>query len=311
MKEIRPEDEERSFYKRLGPWVGAGIILAILFWRIDLQQFFEAMRQADIHIYLPLMMVFVLFWFLGESQNLAALFKYFNHRIPFGEVLTIRGVTYLLMTINYNLGLGGIALYLNRTHNIPLLRTTSLMLFYMLSETVSLSLMAALGCLFARESSRLLGNILLGCVCILLVCVAGILIFRLMPAKGILQKVKGIGLFKTFDEAGLRSYILLPFWRGLYFASFILFFYFAVKAFHMDIPLLILAAFVPIIFFVSNLPVTPSGLGTIQAAMLFFFKDYGSQANILAFSITYSTTLLLLRVPIGLCYLRKGDFSAI
>jgi uncharacterized membrane protein YbhN (UPF0104 family) len=62
-----------------------------------------------------------------------------------------------------------------------------------------------------------------------------------------------------------------------------------------------------VIFFIGNIPVTPFGIGTIQAAMMFFFSKFGPAENILSFSIVYSATLLIFRAPIGLLYMRQSD----
>jgi uncharacterized membrane protein YbhN (UPF0104 family) len=295
----------RSIYKRLLPWVTAVLILIFLFRRIDMDQFFNALGHADIHIYMPLMTVFILIWFFVDSQNLTALLKHFGHRVSYVEVLAIRGLTYLLMVINYNLGVGGIALYLRQDKGIPFVRSTSLMLFYLFVDTVSLTFMAAMGAFFSLEQSIFLNRVGWVCMIVCLACIIGAFIFRFLPQKSVFQKVKNMALFETFKDAGLKSYMVLPLWRGLYFATFILYFYLALKAFHVHISIFTIASYVPVIFFIGNLPVTPFGLGTIQAAMLFFFRQYSSEANILAFSITYSTTLILFRIPIGLFYLKK------
>jgi uncharacterized membrane protein YbhN (UPF0104 family) len=52
------------------------------------------------------------------------------------------------------------------------------------------------------------------------------------------------------------------------------------------------------------LPITPAGLGTQQAAMLFFFAPYGDDASILAFGLTFPVVLLVLRAALGLPYLK-------
>ena len=87
--------------------------------------------------------------------------------------------------------------------------------------------------------------------------------------------------------------------------SFIVFFYFAFRAFNIVVPFLSLVALVPIVFFVANLPITPFGLGTMQAAMIFFFKSYTTEPNVLAMSIVYSTSLLFLRALLGLFFLPR------
>ena len=60
----------------------------------------------------------------------------------------------------------------------------------------------------------------------------------------------------------------------------------------------------PAILAAGAIPITPAGLGTQQAAMLFFFAPYGDPAAILAFGLTFPVTLTLARCLLGLRYLR-------
>jgi hypothetical protein len=59
---------------------------------------------------------------------------------------------------------------------------------------------------------------------------------------------------------------------------------------------------VPVILLVISIPVSAFGLGTSQAAMLILFRDYGTQAQILAFSLAYSASIVILRGAIGALY---------
>ena len=70
----------------------------------------------------------------------------------------------------------------------------------------------------------------------------------------------------------------------------------------MSIPLVPLIAYVPIILLIISMPIAPCGFGTAQAAMLYLFKDYGTSVNIMAFGLTYSTSVLVFRSLIGLFY---------
>jgi uncharacterized membrane protein YbhN (UPF0104 family) len=60
---------------------------------------------------------------------------------------------------------------------------------------------------------------------------------------------------------------------------------------------------------VAGIPITPAGLGTQQAAMLYFFSSYGSEAAILAFALAFPVALTLARMPLGLLYIR--DLAAL
>jgi hypothetical protein len=61
-------------------------------------------------------------------------------------------------------------------------------------------------------------------------------------------------------------------------------------------------AYLPVILLIISIPISAFGLGTSQAAMLFLFKDYGSPAQIMAFSLTYSASIIVLRGIIGAYY---------
>lgn len=67
----------------------------------------------------------------------------------------------------------------------------------------------------------------------------------------------------------------------------------------MQIPLVALIAYVPIILLVISLVTAPGGFGTAQATMP---KDYGTPLNIMAFGLIYTTSILVLRYLIGLLY---------
>ncbi len=291
--------------RRFGPWVAAAAIILALFMRIDVGDFFDALFRADLSIYLPLICFFILAWFLIESLNLKALFRRFGHPIPYRDVMKIRGTTYLLMVINYSLGIGGIAFYLKRLKGIALSRAAGLVLFYNYSDVVSIAFMTAVGCAFTYRSDPVIKNLFLLSACFFSVYLLGAVIFRNLPDRLFLRKIKYLPVFKLFHEAKLRDFLLIAIYRAVYFSTFIFFFYLGVRAFNMDIPLLTLAGVVPAILFIGSIPITPSGLGTVQAAMLYFFKSYSTEPNILAFSIVYSASILLLRMPIGMFYLRK------
>lgn len=296
----------KALLKKLGSWVAAFLILGYLFWRIDFKTFSASIQLADLKIYLPLIATFVFLWFVIESQNIMIVCRHLGHTLKFRKSLDIRGVTYLLMIINPFLGLGGIAYYLKKEIDIPLSRALSVMMFYSYTEMMSLLYFVAVGSLFLPTPPFFffisldywsLGSILL--------YVALIYFPRRFPTKWLFKKAANSPLMSTFFEAKTKSFFILPLWRGLYFIAFIVFFYFGLHTFSIHVPLLKLFVYVPLIFWIGCWPITPFGLGTIQASMIFFFKEYSTEANILAFSISYSTLLLLFRVPIGLYYLRK------
>jgi uncharacterized membrane protein YbhN (UPF0104 family) len=294
-----------SLLKRIAPWVVAAGILAYLFMRIDRSLFLDSLKRAELVLYVPLVIIFVVVWFFIESFNLKRLYDYFGHNTRYSDMIKIRGATFLLMIINYGLGAGGIALYMKKWYGVSLLRSTGMIFYYMVVESAGIALLAALGFVLAGPASGIETWVfyLSGGLFVFYNCELAFL--KYMPPLGFLKKFIQSRLLAPLREFTARSYRGIFIQRVIYFLTFVVFFWFAVRAFHMEVPFLVLTALVPIIFFLGNLPITRFGLGTIQAAMLYFFRDYSTVENILALSVLYSVSLLFFRALIGLYYLRK------
>ena len=298
-----------STYKRLATplkWLIAAGVLYLVFKQVNTDRLLEALASARIEMYIPLAVCFVILWFLIESQNLMYLFNMFGHPVTFREMRLIRGASYMLMIINYNLGLGAIAWYLKQRNSIPLVRASSVMFFYYFVESVGITFFAMVGCLLILgQSPAVYTKIVAIAGCMFSAYIILFFILRFLPDKGYFKRFRNNEIMASFYEVTFPDYFKLSGLRAIYFASFIVFFYFGLKCFNVNVPLLYLTGLVPVIFFIGNIPITPFGIGTIQAAMVFFFKDFGPEENILSFSVVYSATLLFFRAPIGLFYMRN------
>ena len=93
--------------------------------------------------------------------------------------------------------------------------------------------------------------------------------------------------------------------RGAYFSIFVGFFWLGSHAFGIALPFGIAMASMPVILLAAGLPITPAGLGTQQAAFLYFYAPYGDPAAILAFGLAYPVVVTLARCLLGLPYLRS------
>ncbi len=306
--DICDEERGRPFlmnlktWKRLLPLAVSAAILIYLFWYIDIRLCFNALMNADMAIYVPSVVVLIFATFLLDTQNLAATLKHFHYPLTWKNAFTLRGVTYLIMTIDYSVGLGVLIYYLKKHLGIPVMRSTGLMAFFNGITQKALVYMAIIGLIIMSPTSALLGNMLIFFVGFAVLDFLLIVVLKKIPSRGLALKIKNMNLLKAFHEASWRTYGVLIFWRILYYALFVAFFYVAVRAFNMQIPLVTLIAYVPIILLVISLPIAPGGFGTAQAAMLILFKDYGTNMDIMAFGLTYTTSILVLRYLIGLFY---------
>jgi uncharacterized membrane protein YbhN (UPF0104 family) len=183
------------------------------------------------------------------------------------------------------------------------------MLFYGTIDLIVLGSLALAGISLLPLSAAIepIGPILLGFVALQV----GLLAFFMAPAPdwGWLHRVRSIRLFRTHGIATWRDAALLSLIRTAYFGCFVLFFWIGTRAFQIELPLGFAMASTPLILAAGSLPITPSGLGTQQAAMLYLFASYGSQASILAFALAFPVAVSLARMPLGLFYIR--DLAAL
>lgn len=306
--DIPDEERARSFlmnsktWKRLLPIAVSGAILFYLFWYIDIRQCFNALLNADMTIYVPSVLILIIATFLLDTQNLAETLKHFQYPLSWKNAFTLRGVTYLIMTIDYSVGMGVLIYYLKKHLGIPVMRSTGLMTFFNGITQKALVYMAIIGLIILSPASALLRNLLFFFIGFAVLDFLFIVVLKRLPSRGLALKIKNLNLLKVFHEAPWRTYGILLFWRIMYYAFFIVFFYVAVRAFNMQIPLIALIAYVPIILLVISLPIAPGGFGTAQATMLVLFKDYGTNMDIMAFGLTYTTSILVLRYLIGLSF---------
>ncbi len=299
-REVNTGKKKNIFSKSI-PWIIGSSVLVYLIWRIEPQSLIKALSNAQLLVYIPALLIFVYFSFLIDTQNLQALMKHFGHMFSFAESMVIRGASYLILVVDYTLGMGSVIYFLKETRKIPLLQGTAIMIYYNYINQIALLLLAAAGYILLGMSLPWLSKGLI--LCILLLCLT-ILAIGVVKHSNIsfINRLKKAALMQSFVDSSLQVYLLNTIYRTGYYFTYVLFFYAAVKAFGMDIPFITLIAYVPLILLIISIPVSPFGLGTSQAAMLFLFKDYGSQPQILAFSLAYSVSVLLLRALIGAYY---------
>lgn len=306
--ELPHEEKARLFlmnpkiWKRLLPLAVSCAILIYLFWHIDIRLCVSALMNADMTIYIPSVIVLILATFLLDTQNLAATLKHFHYPLSWKNAFTLRGITYLIMTIDYSVGMGVLIYYLKKHLGIPVMRSTGLMTFFNGITQKALIYMATIGLIILSPTSALLDKLLLFFIGFVILDLLFIVALKKLPPRGLALKIRNLNLLKVFHEASWRTYGILLFWRIIYYTFFIVFFYVAVRAFNMQIPLIALIAYVPIILLVISLPIAPGGFGTAQATMLILFKDYGTNMDIMAFGLTYTTSILVLRYLIGLSF---------
>ena len=217
----------------------------------------------------------------------------------------MRGVTYLIAAVNWNVGTAAIVLYLRRFKQVPALESTSSIFFYENFSALALVSLAFLGAAsFGGEAEIQRIRTLSGWI--LVVSGAGLAaLLSSWPNWAWLQRLRGWTLFRSFRLTRPRDIAILLLIRFSYIAGFLLAFTVGAYSFGIELPLPLAVASVPVVLIAGALPITPAGLGTQAAAMLFFWEGYGDPAAIVAFGLVFPIALTTARVVLGVPYLSE------
>jgi hypothetical protein len=293
-----------SRLKAVAPWLGAIGIFAYLFWDVPFDEAWEAAQNARLDLFVPEILVAVVFWFLLDSRALAYLLTRFNAPVSWPEARSIRGVTYLATVLNWNVGTAAIVLHLRRSKNVPALESTSSLFFYGNCDALLLMGLTLVGATAFSDSATLETIRKFAAIAFAVQLTLFFLLAASFPGWRWLGKMRKAALVRSYRLATLRDVSIVLSIKFFYFMVFLWIFWAGSHAFGIEIPFSLAMASAPAIMMVAALPISPAGLGTQAAAMVFFWSDYGEKAEILAFGMVFPIALTLARCLLGLPYLK-------
>ena len=294
--------KEQSVWARLIPVALTIVIFGVIFWRIPFDTFWQAVSGARLLPFFVFMVSFSLCFFLADSAVLTLLIRWFHGPIRYRELLPVRASTYIVSIINTQLAQAALALYLNRRFRTPLGEITSTVILLILLEATNLVFFATVGSVAFPGGTPAVFFALP--VVLALIWIAVVRIARGgLGALG--RRAGGNVLLSTFRKVRLRQGVAILGLKGSVFFLSLLVHAKALTFFGIEIPLLPLLAFLPIVYLVAALPVTVAHLGTSQAAWIFFFGSYAAEADLLAYSLAAHLTFMLANGSFGLIFLPR------
>jgi hypothetical protein len=302
---------------RLLAWAVTAGILVLLFRRISFHEVVAAARGAAGWT-VPAAVFFGFVIYLADSFAIWKTFGWFllPRGTPLGEaelrprdplslkdILLVRGATYLLAAINYNVGQGAIVYFVHRVARVPVIRGVATVLLIMGINVLALLFLATFGLAAAPAVPHALKLIVA-------VAYAGLAVY----VAAVIAKPRWLASRPLFDVllgAGLGGHLRALLVRLPHIAILFTFQICMLRGFGVAVPVLQAIAALPVVFFIAVLPISVQGLGTTQAAMIFFFARYASgdshaqQAAVLAASLVGQVCTLAFQVVLGLACLKS------
>jgi hypothetical protein len=292
--------------KKLGPilaWVVTIAILVYLFRTIHFAEVKKAFHSAYWWA-IPADAILVLLVYLADSFAIKKTFGWFVAKLSYREVLVVRGATYILALVNYTVGQGAIIYFVNRSRGVPILRGTAAVLLIMGINMLMLLILASIGLAVTPDVAPVLRWIIL-------VAYIGLAVYI------VLVSIKPTWLAKRpiFDilfSAGIGGHLRSLAVRLPHILSLLALTWVSMAAFGVFIPVTKAILCLPIVYFVTVLPISFQGLGTSQAMLIHFFAQYAPggtgearQAAVLTASLLCQAVALVIQLSLGLICMRN------
>jgi hypothetical protein len=241
--------------------------------------------------------------YLGDSFAIWKTFGWFLAPLSFVDVLLVRGATYLLAAINYNVGQGAIVYFVHRVAKVPVIRGIATILFIMGVNVLALLFLATAGLAAAPAVPHAV-------VVLVLVAYAGLAVY--VAAVAIRPRwLAARPIFQVLLNAGFGGHIKALLARLPHIAALMVLQTSMLWAFGVRVPIVQAMAAFPVVFLVAVLPISVQGLGTTQATAIFFFSRYAAgdhaaqQAAVLTASLVAQAIPLLFQAVLGVVCLRS------
>jgi uncharacterized membrane protein YbhN (UPF0104 family) len=294
--------------RRAAPWLIAVGILAFLGATMDLNAVAEAVAKASLPGLLAVVVALVTTMVVTDTL---ALWVAFREAIPdaqvtFAQTLTARAPTYLLAIVNYGAGQGGVVYFLKRNHGVAVAEGVGAVLLttaaYLLVVTALVGGGLLAGALPDEPELRWAVIALAAGAPVYLAVVA------LRPGW-----LTALSLLKPLFAAGVAGTLRVAAARVVYVLFLMAGHWAAMRLFGIEVPIGQAMTRLPLLFLLGAIPISPAGLGTIQAAAIALFSDYAPGATpaarhavVLAYSLSVQVVGTALLAAIGLAFLRRA-----
>lgn len=294
--------------RRLLPWlVGAAILLALVY-RVPAAALRGGFAHGPWGALAAYTLPFVLITLAADAYATGVCLRIAGEPRPFGVLTLVRGATYLLGLLNYALGQGGIGLYLHRT-GVRAVRGTGIVLFLLSVNFGALAAAAALGIVLGGEELAALRGT---AVAILAAGAVYLGVLALRPAFLARREV-----LAPLFAAGPLGHLAALAGRMPHLLLLILGHWGAMRIWGLRVPAGEALARMPAVILASVVPLSPSGLGTVQAVQILLFSPYAAAASpaareaaVLSYSLAFSLLGLAAQALVGafcLAALRRRD----
>jgi Lysylphosphatidylglycerol synthase TM region len=266
---------------------------------LTIHQLVQTLEHCDLLLFVAANLgSFVIRW-LADTYLFARLFSFFHGRTTYREVLPASTAQYFLQAVNILVADAAMVVFLHQRKGVEWITAGWTMAFQGYVDAILMAALTVLVALLIPQSPIRIALPYAGAA-------LGFFIFvsvwwmsgRPVTRPG--RWLRGRRGMRAFRSARPYHYAVLGFIRLAIYVPNTIAFYLYFLSFRLNVPFAAVLALSPALMFAQSAPVSPSGLGPLQAVMVDGFARFGSRHELLAAGLGVSILQLLCRIPMGI-----------
>jgi hypothetical protein len=279
-------------------WAVALALIIDLARSLTIHQLIDALGHCDLALFIAANLCsFVIRW-LADTYLFARLFSFFHGRTTYREVLPAATAQYFLQAVNILVADAAMLVFLHQRKGVEWITAGWTIAFQGFVDSI---LMAALTVIFAllipwspiRIALPYAGAALAFFLCAALWWMKG------CPTSRTGRWLRARRGMRAFRSARPYHYVVLASIRTAIYVPNVITFYLYFISFRLNVPFTAVLALSPALIFAQSAPISPSGLGPLQAIIVNGFARFAPRGELLTAALGVSIVQLLCRLPMG------------
>jgi hypothetical protein len=301
---LGPSGESPPLWRRALPFVFAGLLVAFVASRLDVDTFRRAIARTNYVGFIGLGLAFYSTLLVADAFATTYVYRHTIAAVRFRDILVVRAASYLPALLNHHVGQAWLTYFVAKKYGVPVARAAGATLVGYATTFGALYVVLLLGLPFNHGRVHWLAPT----AAAIFVAAVGYAIVLLKKPAFLARSA----VFAPVLEAGLAGHVQALIVRIphvlVQFAGAWLPFAF----FDMHIPFVDALGKIPIILFVVTLPVSPQGLGTREALSIALLSDYATgtpaerAGTIAAATLSWLFVLVVLQLVLSPLFMRRA-----
>ena len=290
---------EQVLLQNLVVWaIAVGLVIYVAR-GLTLHQLAQTLEHCDLRLFVAANLgSFVIRW-LADTYLFARLFSFFHGRTTYREVLPASTAQYFLQAANILVADAAMVVFLHQRKGVEWITAGWTMAFQGFVDAILMAALTILVALLIPQSPIRVALPYAGAALAFFVLVS-VWWMRGRPVTRPGRWLHDRRGMSAFRRARPYHYAVLGFIRLAIFVPNIFAFYLYFLSFRLNVPFAAVLGLSPALMFAQSAPVSPSGLGPLQAVMVDGFARFGSRDELLAAGLGVSILQLLCRIPMGI-----------